>query len=265
MIHYLIGFVIALAVGLTGIGGGSFTVPALVLIVGLPANVAVGTAFVYAGVIRLIAAPFYLLGKHIHGKYLWLLLQGAIPGLLIGTYLLRLISHSNANAAIVFILGVLLTTSSLISFVRPLQNPQFARKNSHWLRWFSIPIGIEAGFSSAGAGILGTLLLLNYSEIPAPQVVGTDLLFGLALAVIGSALHWQFGSLDHAILLQLLEGGIPGVLLGCALARVVPARKLKTAIALIAVFAGLQLLYSGTQTLFFHPAPVPKSSAPSPK
>jgi uncharacterized membrane protein YfcA len=248
--HYLIGFVIALAVGLTGIGGGSFTVPALVLIVGLPANTAVGTAFVYAGVIRLIAAPFYLIGKHVHLRYLWLLLQGAIPGLLIGTYLLRLISSSGSSAAIVFVLGVLLTASSVISFARPLQNPQFAHKNSHWLRWFSIPIGIEAGFSSAGAGILGTLLLLNYSEIPPPQVVGTDLLFGLALAVIGSAFHWQFGSLSSTVLLHLLEGGVPGVLLGCALARIVPARKLKTVIALIAVFAGLQLLWSGTQTLF---------------
>src|SRR5580692_9961307 len=106
--HYLIGFVIALAVGLTGIGGGSFTVPALVLIVGLPANAAVGTAFVYAGVIRLIAAPFYLLGKHIHAKYLWLLLQGAIPGLLIGTYLLRLLSKSGSSATVVFVLGALL-------------------------------------------------------------------------------------------------------------------------------------------------------------
>ena len=36
--NILIGFLIAAAVGLTGIGGGSFTVPALVLLVGLPAN-----------------------------------------------------------------------------------------------------------------------------------------------------------------------------------------------------------------------------------
>jgi uncharacterized protein len=235
--------------GLTGIGGGSFTVPALVLIVGLPANAAVGTAFVYAGVMRLIAAPFYLAGKHVHVRYLWLLLQGAIPGLLFGTYLLRLLSTSASSPVVVIALGVLLTASSAISFARPLQNPQFARKNSQWLRWFSIPIGIEAGFSSAGAGILGTLLLLNYSEMPPAQVVGTDLLFGLALAVIGSFFHWQFGSLSDPVLLHLLAGGVPGVLLGCGLARVIPARKLKTAIALIAIFAGLQLLWSGTRSL----------------
>ncbi len=37
LMQIAIGFLIALAVGLTGIGGGSFTVPALMLIVGLPA------------------------------------------------------------------------------------------------------------------------------------------------------------------------------------------------------------------------------------
>ena len=31
--HYFVGFLIALAVGLTGVGGGSFTVPALLLLV----------------------------------------------------------------------------------------------------------------------------------------------------------------------------------------------------------------------------------------
>src|SRR6185437_15418405 len=63
--NFAIGAAIALAVGLTGIGGGSFTVPALVLIVGLSADASVGTAFVFAGVLRLIASPFYLAGKHV--------------------------------------------------------------------------------------------------------------------------------------------------------------------------------------------------------
>jgi uncharacterized membrane protein YfcA len=48
---------------------------------------------------------------------------------------------------------------------------------------------------------------------------------------------------------QLLAGGIPGVLLGCALARVVPARRLKTVVAAVAIFAGLQLIWNGAQTM----------------
>ena len=80
MISLVLGFLIAFGVGLTGIGGGSFTVPALLLLVGLPAGEAVGTAFVFAGVLRLIAAPFYLLGRQVNSRYVRLMLIGAVPG-----------------------------------------------------------------------------------------------------------------------------------------------------------------------------------------
>ena len=105
----------AVAVGLTGIGGGSFTVPALVLLAGLTAGEAVGTAFLFAGVLRLIAAPFYLLGKQIHSRYLWLLLQGAIPGLLLGTLALRILNRDAGSPFVILLLGVLLAASSSVT------------------------------------------------------------------------------------------------------------------------------------------------------
>jgi hypothetical protein len=247
--HYLIGFLIALAVGLTGVGGGSFTVPALVLIAGLTAGEAVGTAFLFAGVLRLLAAPFYLIGKQIHGRYLWLLLQGAVPGLLVGTWVLRSLNREAGNPIVILLLGVILAASSSVTFFRRVQNPGFAAKNHRWLPWLALPIGLESGFSSAGAGALGTVLLLNYSEMTPSQVVGTDLLFGLVLAVIGSAFHWSFGSISMPILFELLLGGIPGVVLGCLLAPKVPAHKLKAVVAMIAICAGLQLVWSGAHAL----------------
>lgn len=246
----LIGFLVALAIGLTGIGGGSFTVPALVLLAGMPAGAAVGTAFVYAGAMRLLAAPFYLAGKHIHGRYLWLLAQGAIPGLLIGAWALRLLEGKGRGPIVIILLGLLLAASSSVTFAPWAQSRGFARKNPHWLPWLALPIGIEAGFSSAGAGALGTILLLNYSEMEPPQVIGTDLLFGLVLAVIGGAFHWRFGSVSGPALVRLLAGGIPGVVIGCLLSRRVPARKLRLAIAMIAIFSGLQLVWSGSHSVF---------------
>src|SRR6266699_1354535 len=246
---FFIGFLVAVAVGLTGIGGGSFTVPALVLIVGLTAGEAVGTAFVFAGVLRLVAAPFYLLGKRFHARYLWLLLLGAIPGLVLGTFVLRLLGEEGGNPVVVIVLGIVLAASSSVTFAPRVQNPAFAQKNSRWLPWLALPIGVEAGFSSAAAGALGTVLLLNYSEMTSPRVVGKDLIFGFLLAVIGGVFHWKFGALNSLVLGQLLTGGVPGVLFGCALARHVPARKLKLVIAMIAVFAGVQLVWNGTRTL----------------
>ena len=245
--NFLIGFLIAVAVGLTGIGGGSFTVPALMLVVGLAAGEAVGTAFLFAGVLRLIAAPFYLLAKQIHSRYLYLLLLGAVPGLLVGTWALRFLNREGGNPLITVLLGILLAASSSVTFVRRVQNRTFAGKNHYWLPWLALPIGVESGFSSAGAGALGTVLLLNYSEITPSQVVGTDLLFGLVLAVIGGAFHWTFGSINSPVLIELLVGGVPGVIAGCLLARRVPANKLRTAVAMVAIFAGLQLLWTGTR------------------
>jgi uncharacterized membrane protein YfcA len=249
MIHLLLGFAIAVCVGLTGIGGGSFTVPALLLIAGLPPAEAVGTTFVFAGVLRLIAAPFYLATRQVHSRYFRLLLLGAVPGLAIGMLTLRMLAERNSNALIVLVVGILLTVSSSISFVPQAQVPGFARKNSHWLPWLAFPIGVESGFSSAGAGALGTVLLLNYSEMSPAQVVGTDVVFGLVLATIGTAIHWSLGSISAPILAQLLFGGIPGVILGCFLSRRVSAKRLKTVVAAIAICAGLQLVWSGMREL----------------
>jgi uncharacterized membrane protein YfcA len=247
--HLFLGFIIALTVGLTGIGGGSFTVPALLLIVGLPAGEAVGTAFVFAGALRLLAAPFYLFGRQVHSRYFRLLIAGAVPGLVLGIIALRLLAAAGNSSIVVIILGLLLAFTAGVTFVPRVHNPRFARNNAHWLPWLAFPIGVESGFSSAGAGALGTVLLLNYSEMPPSQVVGTDILFGLVLAVIGSAAHWSFGSISTPALLQLLEGGVPGVIAGCLLARKVPAHKLKAIVATVALFAGLQLIWSGTHAL----------------
>jgi len=249
MTHLLLGFVIALSVGLTGIGGGSFTVPALLLTAGLPPAEAVGTTFVFAGVLRLVAAPFYLAGRQVHSRYFRLLLLGAVPGLLLGMAALRMLAKQDSNALIVLLVGILLTLSSSVTFVPRAQAPSFARKNARWLPWLAFPIGVESGFSSAGAGALGTVLLLNYSEMAPAQVVGTDLVFGLALALVGSVIHWTFGSISMMVLVQLLLGGIPGVIVGCVLSRKLPAQKLKAVVAGIAICAGLQLVWTGARAL----------------
>jgi uncharacterized membrane protein YfcA len=144
--NLLLGFLIALAVGLTGIGGGSFTVPALLLIFGLPAGEAVGTAFVFAGVLRLIAAPFYLLGRHVHPRYFRLLLIGAVPGLLLGMIALRLLAKAGNNPVVIIILGLVLALTSSITFVPKVQNPGFALKNARWLPWLAFPLESNLDF-----------------------------------------------------------------------------------------------------------------------
>ena len=245
----VLGFLIAATVGVTGIGGGSFTTPALVLLIGLPASEAVGTAMVFAAILRLIAAPFYLVRRSFDAKYLRFLLIGAVPGLLLGTLLLRLMRTRAWSPIALLIIGVMLTMSSVLTFAPRIRHPHLTRERGRWLSLLALPIGIETGFSSAGAGALGSILLLNFSELPAATVVGTDLLLGIVLAVVGSIFHLSWGSISGASLLRLLAGGIPGVLVGCALAKRVPAQKLRLAVAAVAVVLGLQLIWIGGSPL----------------
>src|SRR5579863_8684835 len=109
--NFLIGFLIAIAVGLTGIGGGSFTVPALLLLAGLTAGEAVGTAFLFAGVLRLIAAPFYLVGKQIYSGFLWVFAAGRGSRLVFGPLALRFLNRDAGSPVVVLLLGVLLAAS----------------------------------------------------------------------------------------------------------------------------------------------------------
>jgi uncharacterized protein len=99
----------------------------------------------------------------------FLLLVGAMPGLAIGTYLLQSLSGLAGSPQVMILLGLLLAASSAVTFVPGAANPGFARGHSRWVSLLAFPIGVESGFSSAGAGALGTVLLLNYSELNATQ------------------------------------------------------------------------------------------------
>jgi len=245
LMQILIGFVIAVFVGLTGVGGGSFTTPALVLIAGLSGAEAVGTALVFSTIVRLAAAPFYMAGKHVHLRYLWLMLLGAVPGLLAGTYLLSSFKSRQWNPVVLTIIGAILIASSTFTLIYGNRRRRASGDVPSWLPWLTLPIGLETGFSSAGAGALGTIVLLNCSQMSAASVVGTDLAFGIVLAATGSVFHFSLGSISTPALKALLLGGIPGVLVGCALAPRIPSHKLKPLIVALTLLLGVQLIWSG--------------------
>lgn len=248
--RFSIGFVIALIIGLTGVGGGSFATPALVLLVGLSGAEAVGTALVFAAIVRLIAAPFYVIGKQIHLRFLGLMLLGAIPGLLLGTYFLRIANVQLSNPVLLIGIGVILIVTAIFTVWKTPGIKSQQRPHS-WLAWLAVPIGIETGFSSAGAGAMGTLLLFNFSGLAAAEVVGTDLIFGTALACVGAVFHFNFGTINGSALKGLLVGGIPGVLMGCVLAPFVASHRLRKGILLLTLLLGAELVFLGVRSLFF--------------
>jgi len=58
--EFALGFVIAVAIALTGVGAGSLTTPLLILLLGIPAKESVGTALIFGAVVKVLTAPVYL-------------------------------------------------------------------------------------------------------------------------------------------------------------------------------------------------------------
>jgi hypothetical protein len=74
--------------------------------------------------------------------------------------------------------------------------------------------GTEVGFSSAGSGAIGTLALLNLTRLTPARVVGTDVVFGLVLSLLGGTFRLVSGGYGHGVLTQLIIGGVFGALIG---------------------------------------------------
>jgi uncharacterized membrane protein YfcA len=105
------------------------------------------------------------------------------------------------------------------------------------------PIGAEVGFSSSGAGALGTISLLSLTSLSAAEVVGTDLAFGLVIAMVGTGVHMIGGSYDGLLLTKLAIGGVVGGIVGSGAAPKIPNRKLRFALSLWLMVIGLQFCY----------------------
>jgi uncharacterized protein len=244
---FLVGFFIALAVGLTGVGAGSITSPVLILFFAIsPAN-AVGTALIFAAVIKIIVAPMYLWRKQVDPRILTVMCIGGVPGVLIGSFLIRTLDMRHYERTLFVILGTTIASMALYSLYRTLHKGKEVKRAERigWLPPIGLGIGAEVGFSSAGAGALGSLALLNFTWLTPAQVVGTDMLFGLAVSVVGGGLNLTAGHYASDLLWKLIAGGIAGVLMGANLSSALPARPLRVALSLWLSLIGLQLAWRG--------------------
>jgi len=236
---YLLGFVIAVAIGLTGVGAGTLTTPLLILTVGLPARIAVGTSLIFGAVVKIITSPVYMARRQVDWRTLGIMLTGGVPGVLIGVSVLRGVD----GKVITGVIGVTIVIVAIFNLFRP--TAEHRRDRSKWLALVALPIGTEVGFSSAGAGALGALTLLSMTQLAAPAVVGTDLVFGLVISLIGGGVNAGMGNVDSSVLLKLLAGGIPGAIFGAILAGRVPSKQLRMGLSGAMALLGASLFYKG--------------------
>src|SRR5579859_1548970 len=223
--QYLIGFLIALFIALTGVGAGTITVPILVLFLGGPAPIAVGLGLTFSAAVKLILVPAQVARGNVSWRTLgWMLLGGA-PGVLIGSLVLKGLVNAGSQNLINGLLGAILVATAscqLVFSFRPVRQGRNVPDRRRWLTWLMLPVGAEVGFSSAGAGALGSAALLSLTPLEPAQVVGTDIAFGFVVSLIGSGAHLFSPVSDATLLLQLIAGGVAGAIGGTMLSTHIP-------------------------------------------
>jgi uncharacterized protein len=245
-LEILAGFLIAFAIGVTGVGAGSITAPILILFFHQSARDAVTTALVFGTVVKLIATPIYLARGQVNFRVLKFMAFGGLPAVLIGSLVLNFLDQNAMSRPVLAIVGltVLITAGATLwrSLTPRIESKPVALK---WMPWIVAPIGFEVGFSSAGAGALGTIVLMRHTALLPPEIVGTDLAFGLLLSIFAGGIHASMGGVPWPMLFKLLLGGVPAVVIGTQLVSVISPRKMRLVLCVWLIYIGGQLSWRG--------------------
>jgi uncharacterized membrane protein YfcA len=243
---FVIGFLIAVVIALTGVGAGVITAPLLILFLHIPLEIAVSTALAYSAVVKLIVVPVQVIRKQVNYRVLGLMLLGGLPGVILGSLLFKHVAQHGPRSVLMFALGAIILFTSgwhIYRHFRPAGIARPVQDRSKLLGLIMFPIGAEVGFSSSGAGALGTVALLGMTNLTAPQIVGTDLAFGLAIALAGTGIHMIGGHYAAAILIKMSIGGVVGGIVGSGFAPKIPNRALRLALSLWLTVIGIQFCW----------------------
>lgn len=249
----LTALLVGTLVGLTGVGAGAIMTPTLVAVFGVPLPVAVATDLLFATVTKLFGVVFHHRAGTVDwgiAKKLWL---GSIPGTLVGIGLVVFVASKETTNWLTWPLAVLVLLTAFILFRRalaPASAPSSSRHSGSLVHRRLLPIaggfgiGSAVAMTSVGAGALGMALLVRLAPpgVKPQQLVGTDLVHAIPLALIAGIAYGSAGLVSWELLGWMVVGSIPGVILGTLLAGRFSPRVLNFVLSAILVTAVAMLV-----------------------
>lgn len=264
LFYILAGAGVGLAIGLTGIGGGSLMTP-LLLLFGIPPQIAIGTDLLYAAATKTGAVYSHHKQGTVRWKVALTLGAGSFPAAIITALAIYFLfgEPEGYQHILTKTLGVMLVVSAILLLLKS-QVVSFATKNkqgdnSHsFLRRQAYPItfftgialGVLVTLSSVGAGVFGTaVLMIIFYRLPTINLIGTELAHAVPLTAIAGIAHLFLGHVDFALLAALLIGSIPMTQLGTKLSSKVPDHYLRPILAIVLLLLGLKYALPSLQVI----------------
>ena len=241
LIFGILGLFIGILVGTTGIGGGALLTPALIFL-GVEPLTAVGTDLFYTTLIKGLGTLLYKKRENMNGRIALILFSGSLPAIFVGAFVLNIVNRDVLNHYLTMVLGVILVTTSLMNLIKTRKFVDGTSMASLTLIGFMV--GMTVQFTSVGAGILVTFFLVNFYGMNPHSAVGTSIFYGLMITILATLVHLSFGNVDMTLLKYLVVGGTIGMLIGVRINSHVSADKLKKALNMLIMLAGITILLS---------------------
>jgi uncharacterized membrane protein YfcA len=256
-------FLVAIVVGLTGMGGGALMTPMLVTFFGVPPLAAVSSDLVAAAIMKPVGSYVHLRRGTVNLRLVAWLCVGSIPSAFCGVLVARGLPE-NSEDFISNAMGVALLIAAAGLIVRMVQAMRDrasgrdrvtaepgspASEEPPALKVRPVPTaivgavgGLIVGITSVGSGSLIIVALLAlYPALKANQLVGTDLLQAVPLVASAALGHLLFGDFQLSITTALLAGSIPGVYLGARISSRAPGTLIRRALTFVLIASALKM------------------------
>jgi uncharacterized protein len=248
----LVGFIVGILIGMSGVGGGVLLLPVLIFGLRVPAITAVGSDALFNFFTKVPASIMHLKKGTVRRNVVIALALGSVPGSICGVKTLMYIRHLYGDGVNNFIksaVGVLLIVIPILMlFQRRIEEHVANRPPS--MKGFAgmVLIGLVAGFlvgmTSVGSGSIIMMLLLLFYSFPPKINVGTDIVHAVVLTGVTGFMHFRLGNVDPTLVLTLLIGSIPGGLIGSHIATRLPMMWLRRILCALLLITGARMLWA---------------------
>ncbi|MFC0864062.1 sulfite exporter TauE/SafE family protein [Sphaerimonospora cavernae] len=258
-------FLVAVVVGLTGMGGGALMTPMLVTFFGVPPLTAVSSDLVAAAVMKPVGGLVHLRHGTVNLKLVGWLCAGSIPAAFCGVLLARALGNGEGVQHVIQTgMGIALLLAAGGLAVRgwlTLKDRARGRTTDADLAASALPAvsarplptalvgavgGLVVGITSVGSGSLIIVALLAlYPALKANQLVGTDLVQAVPLVMSAALGHLLFGDFRLEVTAALLAGSIPGVYLGSRISARAHGGLIRRALAFVLLASALKMFGFG--------------------
>lgn len=259
-------FLVAIVVGLTGMGGGALMTPMLVTFFGVPPLTAVSSDLVASAVMKPIGSAVHLRRGTVNLQLVKWLCIGSVPCAFGGVLIARALGDGDDVQHVIKIaLGValLLAAAGLgvrgylalrdrtggTSPRRTAEPGEPAAIDAPNVTARPLPTvvvgavgGLVVGMTSVGSGSLIIIALLAlYPMLRANHLVGTDLVQAVPLVVAAALGHLAFGEFEVSVTAALLLGSVPGVYVGSVISSRAPGGLVRRVLGFVLLASALSM------------------------